>query len=71
MNPELIDIITKVKEKISDDSDVAWTRYDNAKELRDKLDKYVQKLKAGDPSSLEELRNFFFTNCYFTGACYF
>ena len=59
MNQDLIDIIKKVKEKITDDSDMVWTHYENAKQLRDELDKNVQKFMAGDPNSLEELRNLF------------
>ena len=59
MNLELIDIIKKVKEKITDDSDMVWTHYDNAKQLRDELDANVQKLKVGATSSLEELKMLF------------
>jgi hypothetical protein len=59
MNLELIEIIKKVREKITDDSDIVWTYYDNAKQLRDELDANVQKLKLGDTSSLEELEILF------------
>ena len=59
MNLELIDIIKKVKEKLTDDSDMVWAHYDNAKQLRDELDTNVQKLKFGDTSSLEELKMLF------------
>lgn len=57
--PDLIDIINKVKDKITDDSDMVWTRYDNAKQFRDELDKTVQKFMAGHSSSLDELSIFF------------
>ena len=59
MNLELIDIVKKVKEKVTDDSDMVWTHYDNAKQLRDELDANVQKLKFGDTGSLEELKMLF------------
>src|SRR5262245_5768175 len=59
MNLELIDIIEKVKDKITDSSDMAWTHYAKAKQLRDELDTIMQELKVGDLSSLEELRMLF------------
>ena len=59
MNLELIDTIKKIREKLTDDSDMVWTHYDNAKQLRDELDTNVQKLKMGDTSSLEELKMLF------------
>jgi len=59
MNLGLIEIINKVKEKITDDSNMVWTHYDNAKQLRDELDATVEKLKLGDKSALEELNNLF------------
>jgi hypothetical protein len=59
MNLELIEIIKKVKEQITDDSDMVWMHYDNAKQLRDELDVNVQKLTLGDTSSLVELKNLF------------
>ncbi|MFL5740470.1 MAG: hypothetical protein ACJ75B_09665 [Flavisolibacter sp.] len=48
-----------MKKKITDDSDMMWTHYDNAKRLRNELEKNVQKLGVSDTSSLEELKTFF------------
>lgn len=59
MNQELIDIISKVKDKISDDSDMVWTHYDTAKALRDELELYTQELRNGDVSSLEKIKLLF------------
>jgi len=56
MNQDIIDIIKKVKEKITDDSDMAWTCYDNAKQLRDQLDLNIRELQIGDTNSLEQLK---------------
>ena len=59
MNLELIDIITKVKERISDDSNMVWTHYDTAKELRDELELYTQELRNGNMSSLKKMKLLF------------
>jgi hypothetical protein len=59
MTQELIDIIYKVKSKISDDSDMVWTLYDNAKQLRDELEAYIQELQNGNMSSVEKIRLLF------------
>ena len=59
MNQELIDIVNRVKDKISDDCDMVWTHYDTAKELRDKLELYTQELRSGDMSSLEKIKLLF------------
>ena len=59
MNLELIDIIKKEKEKVTDDSDMVWIHYDNVKQLRDELDATVHNLKFGDTCSLEELKMLF------------
>ena len=54
MTQDLIDIIKKVKEKISDSSDMVWTKYDNAKQLRDELEIYIRELENDNTSSLEK-----------------
>jgi|KBSSwiS6_1023812.scaffolds.fasta_scaffold20545_2 hypothetical protein len=59
MNQELIDIINKVKAKISDNSDMVWTHYGNAKQLTDELRLYTQELQNGNMSSLEKIKLLF------------
>lgn len=59
MYEELIEILNKVKEKLIDGSDVVWTGYDNAQQMRDELDAYIQILRTGDASPLKELRFLF------------
>ena len=59
MNQELIDIIKRVKEKISDDSDMVWTTYEDAGQLRTKLEACIEKLKVGDNTCLEQMRLLF------------
>lgn len=65
MNQELIDIINKVKDKISDDSDMVWTHYDTAKELRDELEFYMHEVRNGDMSSLEKIKLLFLPTATF------
>lgn len=59
MNQELIEVINKVKAKISDDSDMMWTHYENATKLRDELEAYTQKLRNGDMGSMERIKLLF------------
>ena len=65
MIQDLVDIIENVKAKITDNSDIVWTGYDSAKELRNELDTYIQQLKAGNTTSLEELHKHFLPTCTF------
>ena len=51
----LIDILSKIKEKLKDDSDMLWTSYETAKELRDELDLCIEQLEKGDKSCLGNL----------------
>jgi hypothetical protein len=59
MTQELIDILEQVKEKFTDSSDLLWTSYENAKEIRDELDACIEQLSKGDISSLESLNMHF------------
>jgi hypothetical protein len=59
MNQELINIIKEVKEKISDGSDMVWTKYENAKQLRDELDDCIERLKVNDTNCLEQIKFLF------------
>ena len=55
MTQELIDILNRVKEKITTDSNVVWTRYNTASELRNELEGYVEQLNDGDNSCVEKI----------------
>ncbi len=55
LSEDLIDIIEKVKEKTTDSSDMVWTKYDNAKEIRDELDTYIRQLQKHSLESLDKL----------------
>ena len=65
MTKELICIIETVKEKITDNSDVVWTGYNTAKELRKELEKYIDQLKIGDTSCFYNYINIFCRLVYF------
>ena len=62
---ELVDILNNVKSKFSDDSDVVWTRYDTAKQLRDELDVYIDQLTKGDKNCLKQLEILFLPTASF------
>ena len=55
MTDQLINIIEAIKEELTDNSDVAWTRYETAKQLRDELDGYIEDLRSGNIKSIEKL----------------
>lgn len=55
----LIEILNRIKEIFTDDSDLLWTSYETAKELRDELDIYIGQLEKGDKSCLENLYTHF------------
>ena len=59
MTQELIDILSKIKVRFTDNSDLLWTSYENAKEVRDELDACMEQLNKGDKSCLENLNMHF------------
>lgn len=52
---ELVSLIEIVISKVSDDSDMLWTRYGSPHELRKELTAIVEQLVSNDYSSLESL----------------
>jgi hypothetical protein len=57
MIKELIEIMKKLKAKITDDSDMVWTGYETSNQLRDELEVYINELQAGNTSSVEKIRS--------------
>ncbi|RZJ78208.1 MAG: hypothetical protein EOO20_28070 [Chryseobacterium sp.] len=53
--PELIALIKLVKSKVTEGSDIIWTKYESDAELRKELDIAINQLQSGNISSLEEL----------------
>lgn len=55
MVQDLIDILNEVKERFTDNPDLFWTSYENAKEVRDELYACMEQLSKGNKSCLENL----------------
>ena len=56
---ELLTIIFKVREKITDSSDVIWAGYDSPVQLRNELDFLAEQLQQGNEEALVELHGRF------------
>lgn len=52
---ELIDILEQIKDKVADDSDMLWTRYDSGAELKREIDQFIVRLREGDFSVLHNI----------------
>jgi hypothetical protein len=59
MITELIEIIKKVKRKITDSSDMVWTSYETSNQLRDELEVCINELQTGNTSSMEKIKTLF------------
>ena len=59
MITELVEILKKIKGKITDSSDMAWTSYETSKQLRDELELYINELQAGNTASMEKMKILF------------
>lgn len=55
MFEELVNILETIKEKLTDGSDMLWTSYETAGELRHELEKYITELKEGKKDCLYHL----------------
>ena len=56
---ELIDIITTIRNKINDTTDVVWTKYENANDLQMEIDKVLNDFIKGDMSMLDKFYYWF------------
>ncbi|MFT3682797.1 MAG: hypothetical protein QM791_21240 [Ferruginibacter sp.] len=65
MIQDLTRIIQTVKRKFTDESDLLWTTYDTAKEMRDELDLYASQLEKNDLSCLYNLHIHFLVTSNF------
>jgi hypothetical protein len=59
MTDELINIIERIKEKITNDSDMVGTRYDTPVQLREELDQCSQQLKQRNKRVIKNLSELF------------
>lgn len=56
---EIINILLAVKEKITDDSDLMWTHYETALELRKEIEDCILQLKENDKNILSNIKIYF------------
>lgn len=62
---EAIGILLTVREKITDTSDLVWTSYETAEELREDIDKIVKELKEGNEAIIDEAYSHFLVTSTF------
>lgn len=55
MEKEAIEILLEIKEKITNESDLMWTSYEDAKELRDEIDNYIIRIQKSDKSVFKDI----------------
>ena len=56
---ELIDILLKVKDKITDESDLMNTGFNSAAELRSEIDKCISGLKENNQDAINQTNEYF------------
>lgn len=55
MTKDLVDILAKVRTKITDESDLVWTSFETAHKLRNHIDSLIARLQQGDKEVLEDI----------------
>lgn len=55
MDREIIYLLTEIKAKITDDSDVVWTRFNTVDELREHIDNHILRLNEGDKKVINDI----------------
>lgn len=50
-----IEILLKIREKITDDSDLIWTCFETADELRKEIDEFILRLDHGDENVINDI----------------
>ncbi len=62
---QLISILEQVKSHVSDDSNMTWTRYESAVELRTEINEHITKIRNFDFENLDSLKTDFLVTCTF------
>jgi len=62
---QLIGILEQVKSYVSDDSNMAWTGYESAVELRNEINGHITKIRNFDFENLDSLKTDFLVTCTF------
>lgn len=55
MTKEAADILLKIRQKITDDSDLVWTSFETADELRKEIDGFISRLEQGDKKVIKDI----------------
>ncbi len=55
MTKDLTEILKEIREKVTDDSDLMWTSFETADELRKEIDKLVLRLNSNDKNVLKDI----------------
>jgi hypothetical protein len=59
MLQELVTLLSTVREKFTDESDMVWTRYTSPEDVRIELNAYLDQLRNSDTSCLDSLNSHF------------
>lgn len=59
MNIEAINILVEIKEKITDGSDLMWTSFEDAQELREEIDDLILRLQTEDQNVIRDIYTHF------------
>jgi hypothetical protein len=53
---EIVEILNTIKQTISADTDIVWTRFDSVGELVDTLNKYIKRVEESDSKVFHDLK---------------
>ena len=59
MQDELLDIVEKVRNRVTDTSSMVWTKYNSPIELRDELNIYIHQIQSNNFNCMNELNSLF------------
>lgn len=55
MTKQATEILLKVRDKITDESDLVWTSFETAEELRKEIDGFISRLNHGDKEVIKDV----------------
>lgn len=61
----IIDLVKIIRRKITDETDVVWTRYPSVNELQTDIDQNLRALELGDLQALESIQQLFLPTATF------
>lgn len=60
---EAIDIVTAMRDKVTDETNLTWSSYESAVELRRELDACIDGLRRGDKKHVDGMGIYFYPAC--------